>query len=88
MSFEGFDQYLCLNGHLREFDCGDPTFRKCSCGQPFIFRHTVDQTNGYDKSNPWSCRYPFEIQQDAVYETCNLGYMHVITETIYKIPAQ
>ena len=52
MSYEGFDQVLCKNGHLREFDCYDSVelFHAgdlCStCNEVYVYRHGINETNG------------------------------------------
>ena len=52
MSFEGYFQRLCKNGHYSELDVYDPTDVprerwKCDvCGEPLAWEKTVDQTNG------------------------------------------
>lgn len=46
MSYEGYDQYVCLNGHYEARDCHTP-LRKCpECGERFVWENAVDQTNG------------------------------------------
>ena len=55
MSYEGYSQYLCSNGHLRQYDCyADINMEtdKCSCGAEFVFLHCVDQTNGDELDDP------------------------------------
>lgn len=89
MSYEGYVQYLCAHGHLRERDCWgedlDPPL--CSfCGADFVFRHAVDQTNGTIDDDPSTLQYPFEVATAAVTEVCNLGRVHVISEATFKIP--
>lgn len=60
MSFEGYFQILCQNGHLRECDCYvEPMFFRnnkeeepeyplwtCSCGAHAAWWNLVDETNG------------------------------------------
>jgi hypothetical protein len=93
MSCEGYEQYLCANGHLRVRDCWDEMecnedgpfvnyLDKCDCGAPTVFHHSVDTTN--DEGNP----YPFEIDIPAKIQACNLGYAHTIREATYKIPSR
>ena len=85
MSYEGYEEMLCANGHLRVFDCySHPELHsdseKCSCGAVFVFMHSVDETNCDGE------RYPFEIEEEAEVAVCNLGRTHVIREKRYKIP--
>ena len=51
MSFEGFDEYLCANGHYLSADVRDAA-PACPCGAPLSWHHLVDQTNGYDERHP------------------------------------
>ena len=48
MSYEGYVEYLCKNGHYAAFDCyNDPDHGVCDyCHEPYEWRHSVDQTNG------------------------------------------
>ena len=50
MSFEGYWRAICKNGHFRENDVYifDPTEEKCSCGEKFVWRELIDQTNGLE----------------------------------------
>ena len=87
MSYEGYVERLCKNGHLRSFDCWeDNEETKCLCGEPFVFRHDVDQTNGDDPNDQGTMPFPFEVDRAATYVTCNLGHKHITSETTYKIP--
>jgi hypothetical protein len=46
MSYEGYDQYVCVNGHYEARDCHTP-MKKCpTCGERFVWENAVDQTNG------------------------------------------
>ena len=91
MSFEGYDQLLCSQGHLSIADCYDSVelYSKnelCRCGEVFVFRHIVDQTNGYDETNPDNCDMKFEEITPEEVEVCNLGHEHIIKEATYRIP--
>jgi len=49
MSFEGYDQILCENGHYHTHDCYNYTdFNAwtCFCGAKCAWYNTVDETNG------------------------------------------
>ena len=59
MSFEGYEQVLCENGHLIHFDvmetfCNDSIQdRVCSiCGEKYVWFNVVDTTNGSFEINP------------------------------------
>lgn len=96
MSYEGYTQVLCANGHLSHFDALDeswarvtsygfeqPDAEPCAiCGAQFVFHHQVDQTN--DEGTPMT----FEVQEPAVYETCDKGHLHLVSAAKYKIPSK
>ena len=88
MSYEGFEQLLCAKGHLREFDCYEPYLYTdlCSCGAPYVYRHSVNMTNGIVEDDPSTLRYAFEVDKEAQYITCNLGHKHCVVEETFKIP--
>jgi len=85
MSYEGFVQILCKNGHYFSFNCyNDPTSPaewgedkekwKCpNCGEGISWRNNVDQTNcciGFD-----SCR------EEEHKKTCNsIGFGYIELE--------
>lgn len=86
MSYEGYVQALCVNGHLRTWDAYVEDYdwfasTPCSCGAPFAFRHSVDTTN--DDGKPLT----FEVDVPAVVRTCDMGCVHIVEETRYRIPA-
>ena len=85
MSYEGYEEMLCANGHLRMFDCyNHPELHndaeKCGCGAVYVFIHSVDETNCQGEP------YAFEVEEEAAYIVCNLGHPHMTRETRYKIP--
>jgi hypothetical protein len=91
MSYEGYTQVLCSNGHLRQFDCNDyswsPSTRyneqeplKCSCGASFVWSHEVDQTNDEGVPAKLEVAIPEEWMQ------CDMGHKHIIKEGTYHIP--
>ena len=91
MSYEGYSQVLCANGHLRAFDCyadnGDlEDLGACGCGAPFVYRNMVDETNGMILDEAHTCPRKFEVNTPELTELCNLGHGHVIREVTYKIP--
>lgn len=86
MSFEGYIQRLCKNGHLEEIDVYDFESKdeKCDeCGEEWVWQNTVDQTNGGDVG-----RVELEIESPDVYETIceHCGAQRLVAEETYKIP--
>ncbi len=52
MSFEGFMQYLCPEGHEFHIGAFEEADDVCPhCGQKPVWCHTVDQTNGTDAND-------------------------------------
>lgn len=71
MSYEGEEQYLCENGHLRIFDAYDSpsTAASCSCGARFVWYTSVDQTNGM------ICQtHGYDCERGGTDESCNLSF--------------
>lgn len=88
MSFEGFHQRLCKNGHLNTQDamtamyCGDD--EKCSiCGEKFVWENLVDVTNGSfdEEGNRIDGYVELEIKKETKCKECG----HTL-EIIYKVP--
>ncbi len=50
MSYEGYERFLCANGHLATFDCYDlpsSSHWLCGiCGSGIVWSEAVDETNG------------------------------------------
>lgn len=84
MSFEGYYQLLCANGHLRGIDCYEYRGygRSCTCGARFVYEHLIDETN---------CDGPprdFDVATPAETARCSMGFDHVTREVTYVIPEQ
>lgn len=96
MSYEGYEQHLCGNGHLWAIDAYDgqvydsfingestDSKPKCPhCNGASVFFHSVDTTNDEGET------YPFEEITSEVRETCNFGHVHVTKPATYKIPVK
>lgn len=53
MSYEGYSEYLCENGHYTACDVTVDEPATCwFCGARWQFYHAVDQTNGIEEENP------------------------------------
>ena len=96
MSYEGYSQFVCAQGHAWDVDAmelmygGDEHLqpKMCPfCGSPAVWENSVDQTNGYEEDNPASIPAKLEVDRPAVVEVCNLGHTHTLTRETYKIPA-
>ena len=92
MSYEGFEQVLCKNGHLREFDCWstvelfDPANVCPVCKEVWVYRNMVDETNGIIEDEPGTMRRKFEVEEYSTSVMCNYGCLHTVKEARYKIP--
>ena len=87
MSYEGFEQVLCANGHYEILDCHEDIEKYCciKCNAKIVWTNSVDTTNcehfGYIDMAKF-------IDSPIEYTTCNLGHMHCIKEQIYRIPTK
>lgn len=57
MSYEGFEEYLCVTGHYFCIDYMEVTYgegvpKACKCGAPWKWFHRVDETNGHYDHDP------------------------------------
>ena len=85
MSYEGYTEYLCENGHHWQVDAhaeNDDT--ACPrCKRPAVWSHNVDETNGIEfdeegNPDPATVPYPLEVS----------GHEEVVVRVpIYKIPS-
>lgn len=99
MSFEGYYQYWCKNGHYNECDVYlmfyDGKFMCHTCGEEAVFRNLVDLTNGsfeYDEEGN-EIRIDNYIEPELLVEapicTCDAcGHTHPTGPAIYKIPSE
>lgn len=91
MSYEGYTEYLCAEGHRWQIDAMEEAMQEdCGlgplcprCRKPSIWSHCVDETNGIvcDENgvpDPDTLPYPLEVER---YEEIT------IRVPIYKIPA-
>lgn len=98
MSYEGYEQLLCENGHLHMVDCWDSpdpkTWRCDSCGAKLAWWNAVDQTNGsYHTCSETGEEVridgfvELEVDREVVSEECPLcGHEKVLEDIRYKTP--
>jgi hypothetical protein len=84
MSYEGYTEHLCANGHHWAHDCYEDEKACPRCGKPSVWCHHVDQTNGVlecedGSPDPSTIPYPLEVDH---YERKRV----TIKTPIYKIP--
>lgn len=83
MSYEGYEQRLCANGHLSHVDAFDNDAGPCRCSAPIAWWNDVDQTNG----DGADCVVELEESTPAIYESCpTCHHSKEIAEATYKIP--
>jgi len=90
MSYEGFDQYICKNGHYYFYGAGyfDDVPNCPYCGAESAFCNSVDQTNGPPQGE---LKYPKDFEHlllsPAANETCDhCGHTKRISEAVYRAP--
>jgi len=100
MSFEGYLQYWCENGHYHERDAYDDYFDehqfKCPhCDGKEAFHNLVDVTNGsyeYDDNGEQVRIDGFiepEVVKDAPVCTCDsCGHTHALGPAVYVVPSE
>lgn len=86
MSFEGYEQRLCKNGHYEMFDVYDFVSKDENCGvckAEYVWYNLVDCTNEANVG-----RVELEIDKPDRYETtCEAcGAQRLVEEETYKIP--
>lgn len=82
MSYEGYTQVLCANGHYRQYDAYERewTEKPCHCGAAFVWSHEVDDTNCEGEA------VKMTLAREAEFQTCDLGHKHQTKERTYIVP--
>ncbi len=99
MSYEGYEEKLCSNGHLSHSSdiYGDfaenESLLVCNfCKEPFVFIHSIDETNGilFDSIGneiPTTIPYPFkEVGFDDIWKEDHYGNKYAVKRLKYEIP--
>ena len=92
MSYEGYSQLLCKNGHTWNVDCNEMlryekrSDVKCPhCGEKAIWKNMVDETNGsFDDDGHRIDGYiklKMRIERSGVCSAC--GKKHICEQTYY-----
>ena len=95
MSYEGYEQCICENGHYFQNDdifsgmYDDDWKPECpECKSPAAWINSVDCTNVWDDGViPDSALESFLISK-AEQETCNLGHVHQTKPAVYRVPTR
>ena len=79
MSYEGYEEYLCEQGHHLVYDCYEMEPVICfHCGSKLTYWHPVDQTNGIENDNPSTFNAKTEvIGYDEEWQEDHLGNKYV-----------
>ena len=87
MSYEGYEQVICKNGHYFERDCWESA--PCSCLAPDAWVNGVDETNGPGQGEvPQSALEHFIIAPEKT-ETCaHCGHTKIIEQAKYRVPTR
>ena len=91
MSFEGYYQVICKNGHASDAQLDfDEIYWSCpSCGDSFAWCNIVDYTNGsYDNNGKRIDGYKkLKIKTPTVFCTCKeCGVKHISEVATFEIP--
>lgn len=95
MSYEGYDQILCKNGHLFEYDCyvspidcHESVWHCPICNEGMAWWNSIDQTNGVDEeTNLYPGQIVLEYKTQPKYEVCiHCGNSKLIEKETYIIP--
>lgn len=88
MSYEGYEQHICQNGHRFDTGCGDwmdESVEACPiCQALSVWWNGVDDTNCDECGviRDWDSLL-LTAQQT---EVCNLGHTHVTKHATYRVP--
>jgi len=90
MSYEGYVQRICENGHRYDTDAMSDTHMGdglCPfCGAASAFENHVDETNcdsiGFVTIEDWE-RFIIEPEET---QTCDLGHIHITKDAVYRVP--
>ncbi len=91
MSYEGYVQGICENGHLTHFQepyiWGDSKPHACEvCEASIAWHNPVDQTNCDDFGIIPQSEFDKLLVEAEIVETCSLGHQHVTKQAVYRIP--
>lgn len=89
MSYEGYEQCICKNGHYYERDCWAEDAVCGTCKEESAWYNPVDQTNGPSQGEiPYETLKEKFLVKTAVVQVCNLNHEHQIEPAIFRIPTR
>lgn len=87
MGYQGYEEVLCARGHHNELGKDDAIPDVCpnrDCDAKVTRRHSVDTTNGYNRSYPSTCSAPKrEIGFDDEWHTDHHGNRYAVMRPRY-----
>ena len=87
MSYEGYTQHLCLNGHQWFANAYAENDECPYCSENSIWQHEIDETNGTDEEDQNTFEIKLDVYQKEKYSVCQCCGNETITEQIrYWIP--
>lgn len=87
MSYEGYEQHICRNGHRFDADCYS-TGPTCHCGAKPFWSNSVDQTNCDEVGFITESEFKKLLVLEQKSEKCNLGHMHITQHEVYRFPKE
>jgi hypothetical protein len=86
MSYEGYEEALCKNGHRYFFGAFEENARCPYCGADCAWSNSVDTTNCNKDGKLSEKGWNYLLISLEEIQTCNLGHKHVTKEAVYRIP--
>lgn len=87
MSYEGYSQVICADGHYFERNCWDNSI--CYCGAEDAWENMVDQTNGPNQGEILPEDMKMFIVEPQKIETCKCcNNIKIIEQSIYRTPTK
>lgn len=88
MSYEGYNQNLCNNGHYYTSDAYFQNKHCPHCLEVTVWVNAVDQTNGPPEGEISVESLKKFLLQAEVVQTCSLGHKHISNIARYRIPSK
>ena len=88
MSFEGYYQQICVNGHFTTRQLDDLEDDCIYCYEEMVWENLVDLTNGSKDENGNRIDGYIDLEEStpAVWCECICGNRHTHTHKTYKVP--
>lgn len=90
MSYEGYVQVICEEGHLSKISIFDDGKRCPHCGKLFVWNNHVDDTNcddiGYIPTEV--LEEHFTLKPEVVCTCAGCGNQHLLTPRVFRVPTK